>query len=92
MSRGDHLTRMGPERYSAASAAAAAAGMSLNAFVCKAVDAAIEGGGMSSSAARDLALAEIGDVASRLRQGFLLVPADETGTSHWDHLMKGHEK
>jgi len=92
MGSGDHLTRMGPERHAAASKAAAAAGLSLNAFVCRAVDAALEGGGMSSSEARDKALAEVADIAVRLREGYVLVHPDEDAKSHWDQLMEDQKK
>jgi LmbE family N-acetylglucosaminyl deacetylase len=92
MGRGEVLARLGPERHETAAKAAAEAGMSLNAFICKAIDAALEGGGMPSSEAREQALAEVADIAARLRGGFVLVPADEAEKSHWDQMMGAQKK
>jgi len=88
MGRVSYLLRMEPEAHAAVAKAAGAAGLSMNEWLCQAVDTALAGEGNPSSAAmRKQVLAEVGDTAARLAQGFVLVPGAEAGPDSWSDLM-----
>ena len=92
MGRGEVSARLGPERHARAAQEAARRGVSVNQFICEAIDAALEGGGMPRSAAISAALAELSAVAGQLRSGFVLVPSSEAGGSSWDGLLDQEKK
>lgn len=88
--KGNFLARLGEERHERAAKLAAERAISVNQLICEAVDLLLEGGEVPSSGARKAVLAEIADIASRLRAGFTLVPSAEApGSGSWSEFMDG---
>lgn len=82
---------MGEERCEELAKLAGARGVSMNQLLCEAVDLLLEGGGMTSSEARETVLEELARVLPLLRRGFVLVPGAEAGSNTWANLMDGGE-
>lgn len=88
MGRRDFLLRMEEEQFEAARKAAAAAGLSLNAWLCEAAGQKLYGPGSESPAGTAEAMALLADTAGKLGRGWVLVPVAEAGESGWDRIMK----
>lgn len=95
MGKGDFLLRMDPEQLDQVRKCAAAEGISVSDFIRQGIALRQENMGMPRSETRESILAELADVASKLKAGFVLVPAAEAsssdGPSTWSGLMDREE-
>ena len=75
--------------------AASAEGISVSDFIRQGIELRLQQAGSPRPAAREELLAEIADVASKLRAGFVLVPSAEDlppgRPGSWSGIMDGRE-
>jgi len=79
--------RLEDEIFEAARKAAAAEGVSLNAWLCEAAAQRLSGQVSASPAGTAEAMAQLADAAGKLGRGWVLVPRAEAGESGWDRIM-----
>lgn len=90
MGKGDFLLRLDPELLAEVRKAAEGEGVSVSGFIREAVALRLSQGSFPRPASRADLLAEIADVASKVRAGFVLVPAAEVpAPGSWSGLMDG---
>lgn len=87
MGRREFLLRVDEDDLEAARKAAAEEGLSVNAWLCQAVQEKLTAGHQSRPADYREALQFLADTASKLGNGFVLVPGSEAPGSPWDQLM-----
>lgn len=91
MSKGDFLLRLDPETSDQVRKTAAAEGVSMSDFIREGIELRLEQAGIPRSVSRADVLAEIADIASRLRSGYVLMPSAEVpgsaGPGSWSGLM-----
>lgn len=87
MDRKAVLLRLEGETHDAVRKAAAAAGLSLNEWVCQAVESQLAGSAPRSALRRQV-LDEVADVVARLANGFILVPREEVSADQWTQIMR----
>lgn len=92
MGKGDFLLRADPELLGQVRKSAEAEGISVSDFIREAIGLRLAQAGIPRPESRADLLAEIADVAARLRAGFVLVPSAEVPASgSWSGLMDGEE-
>lgn len=90
MGQGDFYLRLGPEKLAEVRKAAEDEGVSMSDFIREGVDLKLERAGFPRSVSRADVLAEIAEIAAKLRSGFTLVPsAEAAGPGSWSEFMDG---
>lgn len=87
MGRREFLLRAEEDDLEAARKAAAEAGLSMNAWLCQAMQEKLAAEHQPRPADYREALQFLSDTASKLGNGFVLVPGSEAPGSDWDRLM-----
>lgn len=95
MGTGNFYLRLDPELLDQVRKTAEAEGVTVSDFIREGVSLRLAQAGIPRSETRESILAEVADVASKLKAGFVLVPSAEASASgppdSWSGIMEGGE-